>query len=115
MVFRQFWSKPSGRAPNRVIMGDRYAHTPCGDFWTDSGTFVSKKGTNHGNAQEPQNRFGGEIENPRFCLFDLRLHMDYPDLIKVARQTDATSTSIKVGNYDLCVSFICVESYKTHF
>ena len=30
--------KWSGKAPNGVIMHDKYSQTPCGDFWTDSGT-----------------------------------------------------------------------------
>ena len=66
-VFQDAAPKLSGKAPNEVIMGDKYSQTPYGDFWTNSETtfvFFSFKRIQHGqhceNAQGLENRFLGK-------------------------------------------------------
>ena len=54
-----FGPKLSGKAPNEVIMGDKYSQTPYSDFWTDYGTnfcLEQENTTNHGNVQGPKQK-----------------------------------------------------------
>ena len=57
--------------------------------------------------------FLGQSKTSRKCRFELRLHVNSPISIKVSRQNDAKTMSIKAENYGLCIPCICVKSCKT--
>ena len=111
-----YFMKWSRKGRHFVIMGDKYSQTPCGDFWTDSGTHFCRwrNDSHHVNINGPENRlfvvrtiqknvprhdvnFDGTMSSPSFIWIPFLKKHDIPinTILRIIRSIQDSVFSIQ--------------------